>query len=78
MTLVEPREDVDVKLPGEIWMLVAPVVVQLSVALAPECMLAGLAAKEEIAGMEPLPGVVFEEPTVAQLDRKRQVKSTQK
>ena len=78
MTLVEPREDVDVKLPGEIWMLVAPVVVQLSVALAPECMLAGLAAKEEIAGMEPLPGVVFEEPTVAQPDRKRQVKSTQK
>jgi hypothetical protein len=66
LTLVEPLGDVELKLPGEIWMLVAPVADQLSVVLAPEWMLAGLAAKEEIAGAEPLPGGVLEEPTVAQ------------
>ena len=54
-TLVEPVADVDVNVPGEIEMLDAPVVDQLSVLLVPDFMLAGLAVKEVIVGEEPLP-----------------------
>ncbi|MGA2859361.1 MAG: hypothetical protein ABSE40_21035 [Candidatus Sulfotelmatobacter sp.] len=41
--------------PGEIEILDAPVVDQLSVLLVPDFMLAGLAVKEVIVGAEPLP-----------------------
>ena len=50
LTLVEPLAELDVKFPGAIAMLVAPVVAQLSVALEPAVMLAGLALKELIDG----------------------------
>jgi len=42
---------VDVNVPGVMAILVAPVVVQLSVLLEPEVMLAGLAVKELIVGL---------------------------
>ena len=51
LTLVEPLADVDVKVPGVIAMLVAPLVAQLSVLLVPEFMLVGLAVKELIVGL---------------------------
>ena len=41
----------DVNVPGVMAILVAPVVVQLSVLLEPEVMLAGLAVKELIVGL---------------------------
>jgi len=50
LTLVDPLADVDVNVPGVIPILVAPVVAQLSVLLAPELMLVGLAVKELIVG----------------------------
>lgn len=46
---MEPLADVDVKFPGEMAMLVAPVVVQLSVLLEPETTMVGFAVKEVIA-----------------------------
>ncbi len=51
LTLVEPLADVDVKVPGVMAMLVAPVVDQLSVLLEPEEMLVGLAVKELMVGL---------------------------
>jgi hypothetical protein len=42
--------------------LVAPLATQLSVLLAPEATLAGLAAKELIVGAEPVPGDEMFEP----------------
>ena len=51
LTLVEPLPDVDVKVPGVIAILVAPVVTQLSVLLEPELMLVGLAVNELIFGL---------------------------
>ena len=54
--MVEPLDEVEVKLPGVIAMLVAPLVAQLSVLLEPVWMLAGLAVKELIVG---LPGAAF-------------------
>jgi hypothetical protein len=51
LTLVEPVLDVEVKVPGVMAMLVAPVVVQLSVLLEPEVTLVGLAVKESITGL---------------------------
>lgn len=53
LTLVEPVADVDVKVPGVMAMLVAPVTIQLSVLLAPELMLVGSAVKEAMVGTEP-------------------------
>jgi hypothetical protein len=50
LTLVEPLADVDVKVPGVMAMLVAPVVVQLSVLLEPELILVGLAVNELMVG----------------------------
>jgi len=50
-TLVEPLADVEVNVPGEMEILVAPVVVQLKVLLAPELIAVGFAVKEEIAGI---------------------------
>lgn len=52
LTLVEPLADVDVNVPGVMAMLVAPVVVQLSVLLAPEFMPVGLAEKDVIVGID--------------------------
>jgi hypothetical protein len=54
--LVEPLAAVDVNVPGAMAILLAPVAAQLSVLLAPELMLVGLAVKEAITGTEPLPG----------------------
>jgi hypothetical protein len=52
---------VDVKDPGVMARLVAPVVAQLSVLLAPELMLVGAAEKELIVGAEPDPVDFFVE-----------------
>jgi hypothetical protein len=54
LTVVEPLAAVEVKLPGEMAIEVAPVVDQLRVELAPEFMEVGLAAKEEMVGVEPV------------------------
>ena len=54
LTLVEPLADVEVKVPGVMAMLVAPVVLQLSVLAEPELMLAGLAVKELMVGFAPV------------------------
>lgn len=51
LTVVEPLAEVDVKLPGAIAMLVAPVTTQLRVELEPDVTLGGLAAKELIEGL---------------------------
>ena len=56
--LTDPLAAVEVKFPGVIAMLVAPVAVQFSVLLAPALMLAGFASNELIAGAGPVP--VFE------------------
>jgi hypothetical protein len=50
-------------------MLVAPVAAQLSVLLALELMLAGLATKEVISGAEPFPGGEVKEPPETQPTR---------
>jgi hypothetical protein len=55
LTLVEPLADSDVKAPGVMAILVAPLVSQLSVLPAPEFMFVGAAVKEVIAGAEPAP-----------------------
>lgn len=55
-TLVEPLADVEVKVPGPMATLVAPLTDQLSVLLAPTVMVAGFTANEVIAGVEPFPG----------------------
>jgi hypothetical protein len=49
-TVVDPLPLPDVKEPGEMEMLFAPLVAQLSVALAPELTPAGLAVNDEIVG----------------------------
>ena len=51
LTLVEPLADVDVKLPGVMATLVAPLTAQLNVLLEPEAILAGFALKELIVGL---------------------------
>jgi hypothetical protein len=50
LTLVEPLAELDVKLPGAMAIVVAPLVDQLSVLPAPELMLVGLAVNEAIEG----------------------------
>jgi hypothetical protein len=50
-TVVDPLADVEVNVPGEMAMEVAPVVAQLSLLLEPEAMLAGLAVKELMVGL---------------------------
>ncbi|MGB7281752.1 MAG: hypothetical protein WBE13_05770 [Candidatus Acidiferrum sp.] len=49
--MVEPVAAAEVKVPGVMLMLVAPVVTQLNVLLAPELMLVGLAVNEVMAGL---------------------------
>jgi len=51
LTLVDPPAEVDVKFPGVMARLAAPVAVQLSVLLEPEVMLVGFAVKELITGL---------------------------
>ena len=51
LTFVEPLADVDVNDPGVMAMPVAPLVIQLSVLLEPELILAGFAPNEPIAGL---------------------------
>ena len=55
LTLVEPLPDVDANVPGVMAMLVAPVVAQVTVLLAPEFMIVGFAVKDVTVGAEPLP-----------------------
>ncbi|MGB7281757.1 MAG: hypothetical protein WBE13_05795 [Candidatus Acidiferrum sp.] len=49
---MEPVDELDVNEPGLILMLVAPLVTQLNVLLAPGAMLVGLAVNEVIVGSE--------------------------
>ena len=51
LTLVEPLTKVEVKVPGVIAMLVAPLVVQASVLLEPKTMLVGFAPNVLIVGL---------------------------
>ena len=51
LTIVEPLAEVEVKEPGVMAMLVAPVTVQLSMLLEPAAMLAGPAVNESTAGL---------------------------
>jgi hypothetical protein len=53
LTLVDPLANVEVKVPGVMAIVVAPLVAQLSMALVPEFMVAGLAPNDEMAGTEP-------------------------
>ena len=76
-TLVEPLADVEVNPPGEIEIVVALLVSQLSILFAPAFMLAGSAVKEVIEGREPVPGRGLGEPTMpAQFVRPTQASST--
>ena len=70
LTLVEPLADEELNPPGEIEIMVAPLVVQLSVLEASELILVGLAVKDEIEGTEPVPEEEFDElPVLPQLVR---------
>ena len=51
LTLVEPLAEVEVKVPGVMAILVAPVVAQLRVLLEPEVMLAEFAVNELMVGL---------------------------
>jgi hypothetical protein len=51
LTLVEPLADLDVNVPGVIARLVAPVVAQLNVLVAPEVIVVGFAEKELMIGL---------------------------
>jgi hypothetical protein len=64
LTLVEPVADVEVKVPGEMETVVALLVAQFRVLVAPEFTLVGLAAKDEIEGMDEAGGA-FREDVVA-------------
>jgi hypothetical protein len=48
---VEPLAEVEVKVPGVMAMLAAPVVAQLRVLLEPELMVVGLAVNEVMVGL---------------------------
>ena len=54
LTLVELLAKLDVNVPGVMAIVVAPVVVQLSVLLAPEVMLVGMAVNELMVGFDPV------------------------
>jgi len=63
LTVVEPVADVEVKVPGVMAMVVAPVVTQLNVLLAPELMLVGFAVKDVMVGLV-AGGETLDEPSV--------------
>jgi hypothetical protein len=54
-TLVNPLVDDELKLPGEMLIVVDPLVAQFSVLLVPELMLVGFAVNEVIEGADPDP-----------------------
>jgi hypothetical protein len=54
VTLVEPLAELDVKLPGAMAIVVAPLADQFSVLLMPELRLVGLAVNEAMEGFVPL------------------------
>ena len=56
LTLVEPLDAVEVKAPGVMAIVVAPVTAHAKVLFAPELMRAGFAAKEAMEGDGPFPG----------------------
>jgi hypothetical protein len=60
LTVVEPLAVVEVKVPGAMEILVAPVTDQVSVLLPPGLIAAGLAPKKVITGGEPGPESEFE------------------
>jgi hypothetical protein len=64
LTLVEPLADAELNASGEIEIVVAPLVAQLSVVLVPELMVAGFAVNDAIDGREPLLGGVLTEVAV--------------
>lgn len=68
----------DVNVPGEIAMLVAPRVDQLSVLLEPEVIVDALAVKALIVGAELLPGVIIAETDELQPVNKAQPKRMRK
>jgi len=72
LTFVEPLAEVDVKVPGVMVMVVAPLVAQLSLLLAPEFIVVGLAEKVEMAGTEPLTGGGLVEDILEQLASPKQ------
>ena len=51
LTLVEPLADEDANPPGEMEMLVAPVVAQANVLLEPELIVVGLAVNDVMVGL---------------------------
>ncbi len=59
LTLVEPLAKVEVKFPGVMAIVVAPLVAQLSIALVPEFIVVGFAPNDKMAGTVPWGG--FEE-----------------
>ncbi len=75
LTLVEPLAAVEVNVPGVMLMLDASVTAQLSVLLAPELTLVGLAIKEPIVGRVWFPAEELEAPpqpaSPTQADRSR-------
>jgi hypothetical protein len=60
--LVVPLAEVDVNVPGVMLTLVAPLVAQVRVLLAPELMVVGLAVKDATVGAEPFPDEEFDTP----------------
>jgi hypothetical protein len=62
LTLADPLADMEVNVPGVMAILIAPVLVQLRVLLAPEFMVVGFAAKDVIAGTAPFSGDEPDEP----------------
>jgi hypothetical protein len=71
--LVVPLADVDVNVPGVMLILVAPLVAQLRVLLAPELIAVGLAENDATVGAEPFPDDEFETPQLAspRMNRRR-------
>jgi hypothetical protein len=78
LTVVEPVAAAEVKVPGSMEMLVAPVMDQVSVLLAPELTLAGLDVNEVITGGEPGPEDAFDrvEPHPARPAQASETRST--
>ncbi|MGA2097436.1 MAG: hypothetical protein ABSH39_14130 [Candidatus Acidiferrum sp.] len=79
LTLLEPLADVEVKLPGEMEIVLAPAVDQLSVTFVPEVMVVRLAVKELMVGAElgpgfPAPDIPAQPVMPRQARRKRQGK----
>ena len=67
-TVVEPLAEVELKPPGEIEMVVAPLVAQFKALLKPEFMLVGLATNDEMDGADPPLEVELDELVFVELD----------